>query len=479
MNRVHPHSKRARRNPLAKRSANGWRPAWFLSVLQRFLTPQVWKEARQADATARRAGTRWLPARMIFVLLTMTWCNGNSVEERFEIAKAFYIACHPKEKRPGRSYPGFLKAARRMPLAGLRALAAGVRRQLLLCFAGPFAPMRGWIPFGCDGSRQECPRAAELEQRLGRLGSTKKKDAAPSIWITAFVHLSTGLLWSWRLGKGVADERLHLRRLLDTLPPLALIVCDAGYVGYELFGATLRRKMAFLIRLSSRDSVYVDRECATEAFREGAVYYWPKYVQAKEGRPIPARLIRLKGKRADVWLLTNLDRTQLRRKQASRYYRWRWKNEGLFRTYKQTLAKVKLLGRSVRQVHREAESAMLAVQLLLAQGLQALMPTKQATAVPGSAVPESAVPEAQVSPRRVLRAIRQEIMAGVGSLGPRQRPDYRERLRRARCEVRTRSSPKASREWPRRKPHRSPKPPNIRVLSEEQKRLKKAVLQAA
>jgi hypothetical protein len=461
------HSRQRRRR--AKRPASGWQAKPFLDSLQQFLTPQVWKRAHQADATRHRANARWLPARIIFVLLTMTWCGGDSVEERFETGKAFYIACHPKQKRPGKSFQGFHKALKRLPLAGLRALAEGVRHQLAQRFAAQLAPVRGWIPFGCDGSRQECPRTAELEQRLGRLGSKKKKNAAPSIWITALVHLSTGLLWSWRLGTGVADERRHLHLLLRTLPKFALVVCDAGYVGYELFQALLTQRLAFLFRLSSRDWVYVDAACSQKTFREGRVYYWPQYVQDRKGKPIQARLIRVGGKKVDVWLLTNLSRQQLRRKQAERYYRWRWKNEGLFRTYKRTLAKVKLLSRSVRQVHREAEAALLAVQLLLAQGFLAMLPRKNSRETPG-------VP---ASPRSVLRAIREEITAGVGTLGPRQRKHYWQRLRQARCEARCRCSPKASRDWPRRKVHKPPKPPKILMLTNAQIRLKTKVLAAA
>lgn len=81
---------------------------------------------------------------------------------------------------------------------------------------------------GCDGSRIECPRSAELERRLRPAG---KKDSAPPLWVTAFVHLGTGLLWSWQVGPGTADERAHLRRLLGTLSPAALVVADAAYMG--------------------------------------------------------------------------------------------------------------------------------------------------------------------------------------------------------------------------------------------------------
>jgi hypothetical protein len=115
----------------------------------------------------------------------------------------------------------------------LRRLAEGVRRRIFTLF-GERLLYRGFHPFGCDGSRKECPRTAELEQRLGEAG---KKDSAPALWLTAIVHLRYGLLWSWRLGKGIASEQLHLIQLLATLPARSLLVTDAGYIGYELFVA--------------------------------------------------------------------------------------------------------------------------------------------------------------------------------------------------------------------------------------------------
>src|SRR5262245_60810914 len=58
----------------------------------------------------------------------------------------------------------------------------------------------------------------------------------------------------------------------------------------------------------------------------------------------PVRLIRIGGRQVTVWLITNVvDEQQLPKKTASQFYRWRWRNEGLFRTYKRTLGKVKLL----------------------------------------------------------------------------------------------------------------------------------------
>ena len=80
--------------------------------------------------------------------------------------------------------------------------------------------------------------------------------------------------------------------------------------------------------------------------------------------PLRVRLLcvrrRKKGesKSQDVWLMTNvLDATRLSVAQAGQMYRWRWENEGLFRTFKRTLAKVKLTSRTLALIHREAEAA--------------------------------------------------------------------------------------------------------------------------
>jgi hypothetical protein len=170
----------------------------------------------------------------------------------------------------------------------------------------------GFVPMGCDGSRIECPRSAELEARMGK-GSSEA--SAPTAWVTAFVHLGSGLLWSWRIGKGTADERLHLRQMLSLLPAEALVVADAAYMGYELARAILQHKQSFLLRMSSKVRLYALDETPIEQWKEGLVYYWPETHQKQQQPPLLCRLIRVQAKgqtKRDVWLLTNvLDQQRL------------------------------------------------------------------------------------------------------------------------------------------------------------------------
>jgi Transposase DDE domain len=450
-------------------------PQSFLECLGHFLTPQVWKQAQQA--VPRRRAWRWQTQPLLFVLLCMTWCTGDSLPERFETARAFYVALHQRRRRPGKTFAGFEKALAALPMPVLRAVARAVRGRLVGVFAACFT-VDGFIPLGCDGSRLACPHSEELERRLNlgkkkkgkrrqkktvtaspqasaeqpREGTAATKTRAagtPQLWVTAVLHLGLGVLWSWRLGTGNASEREHLRLLLDTLPRGALLVADAGYVGYHLMACLQAAGLAYLLRLSSCAPLYVPDK-STVKNREGLVYYWPQEMQKQDLPPLPVRLWRLRGERGDIWLITNvLDEERLPRRTAGKFYRWRWRNEGLFRTYKRTLGKVKLRSRTVVQVHREAEGSLLATQLLLAQGAL----TQPATAS-GKIVP--------ASPRKILLEIRTEIRNITGMyLGPRQANTYAERLAQAHWRERQQRSRKIRRRWPGRQDHKPPGPPQI------------------
>jgi hypothetical protein len=385
----------------------------------------------------------------------MTWCCGDSQPERFETAKAFCTACLPKRRRPGRTVQGFQKALAKMPTPVLRAIASG-SRQLLASRLAAYGWHDGFIGIGCDGSRVECPRTAELAARLGQAG---KDGSAPTIWITALVLLRLGVPWAWRIGTGTASERSHLLQMLPLLPRGALLVADAGYFGFALARHLVEEKVCFLLRMSSNVTLHTEGLVVMERFREGLVYYFPGS-KDNQSKPLRLRLLRVRGKKKknDVWLLTNvLERKRLSLATAAKFYRWRWENEGQFRAYKRTLAKVKMVSRGVRLVHREAEGSLLALQLMLAQGILAQRAHASADAVVTTETP--------CSPRQVLLAIRDELYGRL----QRGQARYYERLQKAKRERRQRTSAKAVRPWPRRKPHQAPKPPKILTLTVAQR----------
>ncbi len=442
-----------------KRARQRRRAKSLIDSMREFLTPEVFKQVR--NASKRRKSPRWDLHPLLWILLLTTYCSGDSLPEKFEAARGFYAVSCPKRKRPGKSFAGFQKAITKLPMPILRALASGIRGRFQVIFRERWT-VGNFIPFGCDGTRQNCPRTEELEQRLGTGG---KEGSSPTVWNTSIVHLTLGIPFCWRLGKGSKpSERSHLIFMLRWLPQAALIVADAGYVGYEVV-ATMMTKVAFLIRMSSNATFYSETNEPLDQFREGIVYYWPQ-TQQKEGKPpLRGRLMRIHSVRhkTNVWLFTNVeDPQQLSLEMAATCYRWRWENEGFFRTYKRTLRKATLMGRTVAQVHREAEASMIATQLLLCQGAMAMQPA-----------PKNGLP-VMCSPRRVLLEVRRDIFARKEPTKP-----FAERITGAERERRVRTSAKEKREWPRRKRHTPPHPPILLKLTDEQKIVAHKQLQAA
>ncbi len=443
-----------------KRARQRRRAKSLIGSMREFLTPEVFKQVR--NAAKRRKCPRWDLHPLLYILLLTTYCCGDSLPEKFEAARGFYVVCCPKRKRPGATFAGFEKAVAKLPMPVLRALAAAIRGRVAAIF-GERWKVGNFIPLGCDGTRQACPRTEELERRLGTFG---KEGSSPMIWNTSIVHLTLGFPWCWRLGRGgKASERSHLIAMLPWLPASAMIVADAGYVGYEVAAAMIAAKVSFLIRMSSHATFYSEANEPLDEFREGIVYYWPKTQQNEGKPPIRGRLLRIHSRRhkVDVWLFTNVeDRQQLSLETAGNCYRWRWENEGFFRTYKRTLKKVTLMSRTLRLVHREAEASMIATQLLLCQGALA-MPVPQKGNLP-----------VMCSPRGVLLEARRDI---AGRKAPHE--PFSERIARAQREQRVRTSAKQKREWPRRKPHAAPHPPLLLRLTDEQKIKIQQQLQAA
>ena len=89
------------------------------------------------------------------------------------------------------------------------------------------------------------------------------------------------------------------------------------------------------------------------------------------------------------------------------------------------MAKLKLHGRTVRLIHREAEGSLLALQVLLAWAARAVQRGHETVVVVDS-------------PRRVLLRLRGALTAQLRRLGPRQFAQYQRRLEVVRSAERVR-----------------------------------------
>src|SRR5437764_14093271 len=101
-------------------------PQSLLEHLRQFLTPQVWKQARQTVPQGRSLPRCDLQPLLI-ILLAMTWAAVDSQAEKFQTARGFYVPAYEGRKRPGATLQAFQETLARVPLRQLKALAAGVR----------------------------------------------------------------------------------------------------------------------------------------------------------------------------------------------------------------------------------------------------------------------------------------------------------------------------------------------------------------
>jgi hypothetical protein len=443
----------AKRRRPSRRAAQ--RKTW-LDCIRHLLTSHFWRIAHQSCGPFQ--AVRWKLMPLLMVCMMSMFCPEKAEKDRFEVAREYYIAMYPHGKRPGETQEGFLAALARLPRYFFKAIQPVLRRRVAKVLERVWY-VDGWIPFGVDGSRLALPRFATLERHFGTAGTGD----FPQLWVTTIVHLSTGVAWSWRFGRSDASERHQFCALVPTLPERSLLMADAGFVGYDVWETLLEHGRHFVIRLGSNVQLYADYEVRTD-FEQGMVYLWP--ISKPHKKPLALRLVRLPAQgncKNDVWLATNVAEEELSLQTISKMFRLRWQHEVFYRAYKCTLSKTKLSSRTTRQVIREAEMAMLAVQLFLAQAAWAVG-TKDATRTASCA---EALRQVHREWRYVLRhgRLQQRFLKRLSHACREHRP--------------TRTSAKNYRQWPRKRQHKAPAKPQIAAYPEELKaRLLKEVAAA-
>ena len=141
-----------------KRARQRRRAKSLIGSMREFLTPEVFKQVR--NASKRRKCPRWDLHPLLYIIVLTTYCCGDSLPEKFEAARMFYVASCPKRKRPGEHFSGFEKAIAKLPMPILRALAAAMRARMEVIF-GTRWKVGNFIPFlaaMARGRRVRAPR---------------------------------------------------------------------------------------------------------------------------------------------------------------------------------------------------------------------------------------------------------------------------------------------------------------------------------
>jgi len=384
---------------------------------------------------------RWTDRLLVVLALVMAWQTASSLKDAFESGWEVVTRMYPTRRRGGHTYEGFIKtlasrSGRLLPLV------AGALRQAVARVAGRDWTIGGWVVMGVDGSRINCPRTAANEAAFGCAG---KHRTTPQQFVTAVLHVGTGLLWDWRRGGGKEAERNHLREMLAGLPPGALLLADAGFTGYELLKDLMAGGRSFIIRAGGNVRLLKKLGFAVRE-GEGVVCLWPQ--DHRREAPLVLRLAVVHDGRKAVYLLTNvLEEDRLTDAEIGAMYRRRWGLEVFYRSLKRTLEKHTLRSQSPVKAAVELDWSLAGLWLL---GLM----TVERRVRRGGGAKDWSVAEA-------LRVVRR-VMSGRGG---RQAARGLHGLGQAAKDAYVRRHPKAARNWPNKKTESPPKPPVIRTAT--------------
>jgi hypothetical protein len=392
---------------------------------------------------------RWTDRMLTLAGVLLAWSKDSTLGDAFASARRVLVSMYRTRRRPGKTSKGFFKAlAQRSPK--LVALLKAHLQQQVLRVAGSRWRWKRWVVMAVDGSRVECPRTMANEEAFGCGGRTK---SAPQQWVTTIFHVTSGLLWDYRTGKGTDSERSHLQQMLPTLPPHTLLLMDAGFTGYALLRSIVKSSQSFIVRVGA--NVTLLKGLGYDVDDQGAtVWLWPEGQQGKQP-PLTLRKVEFLCHGQKICLLTSVRSKQaLSDAQVKDWYRQRWMIEVQYRGLKQTMEHRKLRSNSPQMARLELDWSIFGLWLL--ELMQA-----------GSRRWKRTVRYSLAQGLRLVR--RAMVVVGRVPAGGLER-----HLRHATLDEYARVGSKKARDWPHKKTEKLCGYPRIRMATSQQKRLAQA-----
>jgi hypothetical protein len=461
-------------------SVSGTNAQGVVAALMDLLSNVDWKEIRF------RQDCRWSVRGLAMAALLWAWASNRTLTERYDRALRIMQRLGRLFAPAEASYQGFLELLVRWTLQLRLCLVLAFRARMELEFPDDFR-IAGFVVLAGDGSNIQLPRTRSNQacyapaktqkkkpkksQKTGSRNkrpksrkarekqSRSKKAESPQMSLTALLHVGLRLPWDWRLGSSDTSEREHMRNMIASLPPDALLATDCGFVGYEFWAELLAAKHEFVIRVGGNVRLLKKLGVAQES--HGTVYLWPDKAAKRRQPPLVLRLVEVHDGRQSWFLVTSVrDPQRLSDEQVAQIYSSRWRVELFFRKFKQTFGRAKLRSNKAEHARCEAEWSLLGLwgMLLYAR------------------IQQKANPQATqgLSAARVFRAFGQAIDEF------KSRPDPGQSLSEKLCVAildSYRRKDKTSRGYPRKKYETQAKPPIILIATPTQKKHAKLVLQ--
>lgn len=398
----------------------------------------------------------WTFRTLVMAALFWAWTREKTLGERFSCAQRLTIHLDSTKTRTTSSQ-AFLEMLRSHTDYLRDLLLDGFR--LHMQSMKPHWKTFGFVLLGVDGTDVAVPRTQSNQSAFTTDGKSKhqkrkrikkqtaqqkKQKECPRILMTTLFHISLGLPWSWRLGSKSDNERSQLLSMLSRLPKQAMIVGDAGFVGYKFLAAVLGSGAELVVRVGS--NVKLLKQLGHVRESDGIVYIWPDWAMKKKSEPLKFRLVVVNDGRKPVYLLTSvLSTKRLSDRQVAKIYAMRWDIELYHRNLKQTMGHHKLLSRS-------ADNALVELQWVVL-GYTAMMLYSVDEMVHGE------INIQRLSPAKIILAFRQTARDYLHEVEPDA--TLNDKICRAIKDNYKRTTSKESRGYPRKRKHKSPGAPVI------------------
>ena len=439
-------AKKQRRSKLTNRQQ-------LRQAIDRFVRPEMFADLRQ------HGQTRWKYDLLLRTSLMWIVSERRTWRRRFGEVVSLWTA--DDDDREKLTFEGFLKAVRRDYQVMLQRMTRRLR-QVLFEIAPGVRQIAGRDVFAVDGTSLELPRTrANQEHFCGDEVDVDNADGsectwklAPQMHLTALWHVKLGLPWEWKAAPGDSSERNDLREMASSLPAGALVVGDAGFVGYDLWDAILKENVDIVIRVGS--NVHLIEGLEATGDRDDLLSFWPHEARRDGHPPRLLRLVKTKLGHTQAYLLTNvLDREDLSDADVVSIYKARWGVEVFYRGLKQTFERRRLKGRTPESALAELNLSMLLLWMLHLQGV---LESTEIKAEKPSVPPLSTV--------RLLDAFR-DAMAKPETYPP-ENESLPHRLRVAHVDSYRRQGSKTSRRYPRQNKQKKCGSPVIRAPKPEE-----------
>lgn len=334
------------------------------------------------DDLKLHGNAKWEAKFLIILAVLTAWGDQSRLTDSF--AEAAKLSMNLYSVVAIHTYQGMMRAL--VTYAGQLLPIVWLRLQGLIEKAAPDHFRIGqWLALAVDGSRFTTPRTVSNEQAFaaqdfGKGGRGKNRTkwknkkrrskklgqpVKPQIWLTLVWHMGSKLPWCWKTGPSTSSERQHLIDMIGSIvfPKKTLFCCDAGFTGYEFWKAILDSGNHFLVRVGG--NVRLLQNLGHCRSGDGIVFLWPDAAARKRQSPIMLRLIKVRGERGTMYLVTSvLNRQQLSDAMFQRLYPLRWGVELQFRALKQTFGLGKLRSRNSDHALAELDWSIVALTMV-------------------------------------------------------------------------------------------------------------------